>query len=660
MGELEKSTRFERSAARFRAFFEELRQVFVEREDVLDQIALGLLGREHVLLTGPPGTAKSQLTRAVLGRILDAQTGEPSLYARQFTESTVFTDLVGAIDFKTLMETGRSEHFTDEGILGSVHAFLDEVFDGRDMLLRATLNLLGEREMKQGRRTTSGRVECAIMTTNRYLAEVLESSHDSLLAFVDRIAFVGFVPKGFASAESMQKVMRQSLGNDVRSLRAYLTVQDLDNLQEMVDRVDVPALACDRLVSFLGILEREMANAVRSIPDFQPSRYLSIRTQVRAGKALKSIVVRRKLFRDPARPLQVTLDDFQDLYLALLLSGPPKGLLERLLDEQDPREARQLKIVQTERDVFERSLGQLDKTPWNVCVAPAPRVSVTEALGDKSLEEMLEMLQRSPELQSIDSLRKTILGQVIQQGIDVEVGSSTNLERITQLAERVEAVLGPTEPLVRWLRARSLSLIETLVERTAYTVERLGESSQKRTLETTVDALRPIVQGISVYVEEAMRLRESAPRMSLDGIVKHLEVIAAAMTNRLYEALYGEVRAAFPESSVEVSEAQVAAGLVQLKRSLDALQEFAALDHPSSLRGAFDGATHPRIAAGPRAGASAARGSTSRRLSTDLRPALGCIDRGPRRALAVLRASPRDRTRLRRRPGQACVLELGC
>ena len=34
---------------------------FVEREDLLAQIALALLSREHVLMTGPPGTAKSQL-----------------------------------------------------------------------------------------------------------------------------------------------------------------------------------------------------------------------------------------------------------------------------------------------------------------------------------------------------------------------------------------------------------------------------------------------------------------------------------------------------------------------------------------------------------------------------------------------------------------------
>src|SRR5262249_13953518 len=125
--------RFQRAAARFIAFFRELEETFVERGDLLAQIALALLGREHVLITGPPGTAKSQMASAVLRRILGEKTGAPSVYTRQFTESTVQTDLVGPLDFKTLMETGRTEHFTDEGLLGSVHAFLDEVFDGRDM-----------------------------------------------------------------------------------------------------------------------------------------------------------------------------------------------------------------------------------------------------------------------------------------------------------------------------------------------------------------------------------------------------------------------------------------------------------------------------------------------------------------------------------------------
>ena len=232
--------RFQAAAGHFQRFFMELSESFLEREPLLGQFALALLSREHLLMTGPPGTAKSQLTASVLGRIVDESTGKPSVFARQFTENTVQTDLIGPIDFKTLLEKGRTEHFTDEGMLGEVHAFLDEVFDGRDMMLRSTLNLLLERELKQGGRTTKGRIECAFMTSNRYIAEVLESSREVLLAFLDRIAFVSFVPRGFAEPDTLATVVRRQAGGTGRGrLTSPLSLQDIDVLQEAADQVYV-------------------------------------------------------------------------------------------------------------------------------------------------------------------------------------------------------------------------------------------------------------------------------------------------------------------------------------------------------------------------------------------------------------------------------------
>ena len=146
------------------------------------------------------------------------------------------TDLVGPIDFKTLMDTGRTQHFTDEGMLGAVHAFLDEVFDGRDMLLRSALNILHERELKEGTKTTAGRIECALMTSNRYLAEILDN--ERLVAFVDRIAFLSFVPKGFADPDALDQVLRtQVAGRKPPELETRLTIQDLDVLQAAVDGI---------------------------------------------------------------------------------------------------------------------------------------------------------------------------------------------------------------------------------------------------------------------------------------------------------------------------------------------------------------------------------------------------------------------------------------
>ncbi len=482
--------RFEAAATRFVAFFNELGQTFVEREELLAQIALGLLSREHVLMTGPPGTAKSGIAAAVLRRVVDESSRLPSLYARQFTESTVQTDLVGPINFKTLMDTGRTEHFTDEGMLGSVHAFLDEVFDGRDMLLRSTLNVLQERELKQGGKTTRGQIECALMTTNRYLAEVLEGSRETLLAFVDRIAFVSFVPKSFALPQSMPGVLKRQLG-PAAAFRADLTIQDLDVLQAVVDAVPVPDQLCESLAKLLAMLDAELAAAERSDPHFLPTRYLSTRTAVRLGKLLRAVTVYDRLFYRKERTLEAEHGDLSGLRLSLLLGGPLPAALDALLKrETDARERRQLAIVRTEREIFERCIVKLPVPPLGKKKAPrvdrqtsddvAKLRAMASSLDTQNTKTLvattLKLAQRAdaPPLSAAESTKlleaavAELSARALRAGM-MAPGSTGDgdtlhiVESLRTLADEVESAAGATRPVARWLRGRAIGLIDEAV-----------------------------------------------------------------------------------------------------------------------------------------------------------------------------------------------------
>ncbi|CAN5277001.1 hypothetical protein BH09MYX1_BH09MYX1_02780 [soil metagenome] len=515
-------SRFEAAGARFVAFFQELGRTFVEREELLTQIALALLSREHVLMTGPPGTAKSGIASAVLRRVVDEKSRAPSIFARQFTESTVQTDLVGPINFKTLMETGRTEHFTDEGMLGAVHAFLDEVFDGRDMLLRSTLNVLQERELKQGTKTTRGQIECALMTTNRYLAEVLEGSRETLLAFVDRIAFVSFVPKGFASNENLAMVLKRQISSG-GVLGAELTIQDLDVLQAVVDSIAVPDEVLDGLAKLIGLLDEELSAAERGDPEFLPTRYLSTRTAVRLGKILRAVCVFDRLFFRKDRALEVEGNDLRALSTSLILGGPqPQALAAIFAKETDARERRQLAIVRTEREVFQRAIGKV--LPLTVAKKKASKeaartVAAAADPGKMDTRKLVEATRALAEVTSenperVQRLLQSAVAELTDRALRANVRASslddTSAEKVVgilaALADHIENASATGRMTARWLRGRGLHLVQRTLE--------LGSANLGSTLDdlrvppASVSAAIPIVDKRFESIERLHELRQ--------------------------------------------------------------------------------------------------------------------------------------------------------
>lgn len=130
-------------ARTFAARLSDVKGELANRDEAVDVVALAALCREHALLIGPPGTAKTYLLERFRA-LLDVR-----CFTYLLTRFTEPAELFGPMDFNSFREGVYK--INTAGMLPEAEiAFLDEIFQGSSAILNSLLTLINERRIYNG------------------------------------------------------------------------------------------------------------------------------------------------------------------------------------------------------------------------------------------------------------------------------------------------------------------------------------------------------------------------------------------------------------------------------------------------------------------------------------------------------------------------------
>ncbi len=221
------SKNLETSVEAIRFAIAEAGKNLIERETLVELVALAAVAGEHVLIIGAPGTAKSEAVR----RIAKATGGEYFEYLLgRFTEPS---EIFGPVDLRKLKE-GIVETETSGMLPEAEIAFLDEIFLGSTAILNTLLGILNERIFRRGHTRMKVPLRVCVGASNALPTD------ESLAAFADRFLvrlFVEPIPDPL-----LENLLEGGWDLAKKDFSHAANIADVDELAQMVSSVDLSAI----------------------------------------------------------------------------------------------------------------------------------------------------------------------------------------------------------------------------------------------------------------------------------------------------------------------------------------------------------------------------------------------------------------------------------
>lgn len=201
----------------------------VGKEKVMKLGLLSILSGENMILVGPPGTAKSEISRRL--REILADSGSETYFEYLFTKFTTPEEIFGPLSIKQL-QNDKFERNTEGYMPSSRIVFLDEIFKANSSILNTLLTILNERVFHNGLKREKTPLISLIGASNE-----LPFENDELTALYDR--FLIRVVVGYVSDEEIEELLDIKETEMEIPAEIKFTESDLNEIRNESEKVRV-------------------------------------------------------------------------------------------------------------------------------------------------------------------------------------------------------------------------------------------------------------------------------------------------------------------------------------------------------------------------------------------------------------------------------------
>lgn len=223
-----------------------------EREEVTRAITICLVVRGHLLLTGPPGVAKTTQIRLAAAHVQGSR-----FFHTQLSPFSTVEDLFGPVDLQAYKEGERRRR--SRGMLQEADvAVVDEIYNGNEAVLKSLLAPMNEGVYAEAGVFHPIPLRTLMGTTNR-IPDPAERREKGLEGFHDRWLF-RFVVGDLKSNSNFSRML-WSPDIDFHRYRAdprtSVSLSELEFLRIEAERVRLPVRVMDELVEVRRAMEAE-------------------------------------------------------------------------------------------------------------------------------------------------------------------------------------------------------------------------------------------------------------------------------------------------------------------------------------------------------------------------------------------------------------------